>query len=128
MNKCPLFGTKNTGFICSGRGFDLSCDFERFPTLSKLERESLSLSKKKALRREKLKNSKRCEVCGGSSFYFDEKKYLFTCTVCGEVTKLQIPEKSRDEITHTAVINNSDNNSDYLQKARKYGHFTGYKN
>lgn len=22
----------------------------------------------------------------------------------------------------------SDNNSDYLQKARKYGHFTGYKN
>lgn len=21
-----------------------------------------------------------------------------------------------------------DNNSDYLQKARKYGHFTGYKN
>lgn len=23
---------------------------------------------------------------------------------------------------------NSVNNSDYLQKARKYGHFTGYKN
>ena len=22
----------------------------------------------------------------------------------------------------------SENNSDYLQKARKYGHFTGYKN
>lgn len=22
----------------------------------------------------------------------------------------------------------TDNNSDYLQKARKYGHFTGYKN
>lgn len=106
MNKCPLCGTKNTGFICSGCGFDLSCDFERFPTLSKLERESLSLSKKKALRREKLKNSKRCEVCGGYSFYFDEKKYIFTCTACGEVSKLQIPEKSSDEITHTAVINN----------------------
>ena len=27
-------------------------------------------------------------------------------------------------VTH----NNSINNSDYLQKARKYGHFTGYKN
>lgn len=25
-------------------------------------------------------------------------------------------------------LDNSINNSDYLQKARKYGHFTGYKN
>lgn len=27
-----------------------------------------------------------------------------------------------------SLIYNSYNNSDYLQKARKYGHFTGYKN
>lgn len=26
------------------------------------------------------------------------------------------------------LVNDSYNNSDYLQKARKYGHFTGYKN
>ena len=26
------------------------------------------------------------------------------------------------------LLNDSKNNSDYLQKARKYGHFTGYKN
>ena len=26
------------------------------------------------------------------------------------------------------LLNYSVNNSDYLQKARKYGHFTGYKN
>ena len=27
-----------------------------------------------------------------------------------------------------SVETNINNNSDYLQKARKYGHFTGYKN
>lgn len=32
--------------------------------------------------------------------------------------------KSRDSLQ----LNVSINNSDYLQKARKYGHFTGYKN
>ena len=26
------------------------------------------------------------------------------------------------------ILTFQDNNSDYLQKARKYGHFTGYKN
>lgn len=26
------------------------------------------------------------------------------------------------------LLESYDNNSDYLQKARKYGHFTGYKN
>ena len=26
------------------------------------------------------------------------------------------------------LLNDYNNNSDYLQKARKYGHFTGYKN
>jgi len=36
-----------------------------------------------------------------------------------------------DESNKTApapIINFLLNNSDYLQKARKYGHFTGYKN
>lgn len=30
----------------------------------------------------------------------------------------------KDGKTHVVMVNNSD----YLQKARKYGHFTGYKN
>ena len=32
------------------------------------------------------------------------------------------------EPTHETVFFHKNNNSDYLQKARKYGHFTGYKN
>ena len=31
-------------------------------------------------------------------------------------------------ITHFYYLIIKTNNSDYLQKARKYGHFTGYKN
>ena len=36
----------------------------------------------------------------------------------------------KEELKYLYEIHNvvSANNSDYLQKARKYGHFTGYKN
>ena len=86
MNKCPVCGKENTGFVCSDCGFDLSCDFERFPTLSMVKSGSLSCSKLKTIKEAKFKNVKRCEVCGGHSFYFDEKKYLFICTACGMVS------------------------------------------
>ena len=33
---------------------------------------------------------------------------------------------SQEELADHVYV--SKNNSDYLQKARKYGHFTGYKN
>ena len=33
-----------------------------------------------------------------------------------------------EEVAKKLGIAYYDNNSDYLQKARKYGHFTGYKN
>ena len=36
--------------------------------------------------------------------------------------------KSRTTLRWIKPFNYCDNNSDYLQKARKYGHFTGYKN
>lgn len=32
------------------------------------------------------------------------------------------------ENNQLSMANFLENNSDYLQKARKYGHFTGYKN
>lgn len=36
--------------------------------------------------------------------------------------------KKRARETADPLRKNLNNNSDYLQKARKYGHFTGYKN
>lgn len=63
MNKCPVCGKENTGFVCSDCGFDLSCDFERLPTLSMVKSGSFSCSKLKTIREAKFKNVKRCEVC-----------------------------------------------------------------
>ena len=103
MNKCPVCGKENTGFVCSDCGFDLSCDFERFPTLSMVKSGSLSCSKLKTIREAKFKNVKRCEVCGGYTFYFDEEKYILTCPVCGKVIKLE-KAKKRNKITAIAAL------------------------
>ena len=40
---------------------------------------------------------------------------------CFQITSLVL-------VTMIAIHYFYNNNSDYLQKARKYGHFTGYKN
>ena len=45
---------------------------------------------------------------------------LFNFAIHNPTCKINYP-KSKDIIVKV-------NNSDYLQKARKYGHFTGYKN
>ncbi len=102
MNRCPVCGKENTGFVCSDCGFDLSCDFERLPTLSMVKSGSLSCSKLKIVREAKFKNVKRCEVCGGYTFYFDEEKYILTCPVCGKVIKLE-KAKKRNKITAVAA-------------------------
>ena len=39
---------------------------------------------------------------------------------------LSAPKAANDLLDD--ILKCYDNNSDYLQKARKYGHFTGYKN
>ena len=43
----------------------------------------------------------------------------YSCEYCDEFLVINRPSKATKD---------SHNNSDYLQKARKYGHFTGYKN
>ena len=42
--------------------------------------------------------------------------------------EMTAPNVSVGADTEQSSQNLTDNNSDYLQKARKYGHFTGYKN
>lgn len=49
-------------------------------------------------------------------------------------TRVRIQYKDMSKVDKAAieqmegVLSVIENNSDYLQKARKYGHFTGYKN
>lgn len=49
------------------------------------------------------------------------KRRVLELAMTGKLSKYQLGD---DKIGDVLVSNNSD----YLQKARKYGHFTGYKN
>ena len=76
-------------------------------------------------------------------YYFDGNGYMLANTVTPDgyqvngngawIVNGSVQTKGRNggKLTPeeaTNIIYNYNNNSDYLQKARKYGHFTGYKN
>lgn len=48
-------------------------------------------------------------------------------TACG-AGNVSAEQENKEQTEIESILNISNNNSDYLQKARKYGHFTGYKN
>lgn len=56
---------------------------------------------------------------------FGKAKKLFSVVTTGFEDFQNLDEAIRGSGTS---FNDFGNNSDYLQKARKYGHFTGYKN
>ena len=55
---------------------------------------------------------------------YHENEYV----ICKDGKSAGIFHELPEEYQGIPVFDFSDNNSDYLQKARKYGHFTGYKN
>ena len=66
-------------------------------------------------------------VTNGEAKYYNRlyKFFQYTDIQCTADINYETRKMYMDSLEKEDI---SENNSDYLQKARKYGHFTGYKN
>ena len=78
MYICPVCGKENTTLQCAC-GFDMSRDYEGYPTLAPLKAGMPS----RAAFGENLKDLFRCGSCGGFSFLVNTKIHVYTCVSCG---------------------------------------------
>jgi len=56
MYLCPVCGKETENTVCSACGFDKSCDFEHYPSLSKVSRQALGITQLKNAYENKQKN------------------------------------------------------------------------
>lgn len=82
---CPVCGKKSQYNQCPDCGFDISQDYEGYPTLASLGEGMPS----RAVFREDLKNLLRCRVCGGISFRVNALEDKLLCCNCGAETYYQ---------------------------------------
>ena len=82
---CPVCGKKSQYNQCPDCGFDISQDYEGYPTLASLGEGMPS----RAVFREDLKNLLRCRVCGGISFRVNALEDKLRCCNCGAETYYQ---------------------------------------
>lgn len=68
------------------------------------------------------------EINKGACMGIDAISYIIDKVKDKKFKKLLERQSSEYKKISEDINEISDNNSDYLQKARKYGHFTGYKN
>lgn len=103
MYVCPKCGREKSGMICGGCGFDESCDFLRYPTLSRLppqtENKTPTLKYGKKDDFEEDENSLlHCAVCGGTDFKVLLPGMKLQCADCRAVPKdIKLTENSSKE-------------------------------
>ena len=95
MGRCPVCGKDNVGLLCTGCGFDGSCDFEQYPTLGALSTAPRALSALRKKQEQEWNDFLRCGVCGGRAFRFNRKKNTAVCMDCfAEISADQIFSKA----------------------------------
>lgn len=82
MYLCPVCGKEIENTICSACGFDKSCDFENYPTLSEVSSQALGISNLKETYENKQKKYISCKNCGGRTFYIDIESGGILCSEC----------------------------------------------
>lgn len=87
MYLCPVCGKEIENTVCSACGFDRSCDFEHYPTLSKVSSQVSVISNLKKTYENKQKKYISCKNCGGKSFYIDQETHECICLNCSEPLK-----------------------------------------
>lgn len=89
MYLCPVCGKEIENTVCSSCGFDKSCDFEHYPTLSKVSIQALGISNLKKTYENKQKKYISCKNCGGKSFYIDQETHECICTQCSKPLEIK---------------------------------------
>ena len=87
MYLCPVCGKENTTLQCAC-GFDMSRDYESYPTLAPLK---AGMPSRVAFGK-KLKDLHRCKGCGGLLFYFNPVKGVCVCAACGQEVAVSTPK------------------------------------
>ena len=85
MYQCPVCKKENTGPVCTGCDFDISRDYEGFPTLAELP---AGLPSRKGAQMQ-LSGMHRCGNCGGLLFYLSLANNSCICASCG--TEAPVP-------------------------------------
>lgn len=94
MNICPVCANKNQNAVCPTCGFDASCDYESYPTLSKVNSFALTMSGIKNTYKNSLKKYLSCKKCGGKTFYIDGETNAVLCSNCLEPMEIFCQNKS----------------------------------
>lgn len=88
MHICPVCGKENTSLQCAVCGFDMSRDYEGYPTLAPLKAGLPS----RAAAGKNLKDMHRCKDCGGLLFYLNPVKGVCVCAKCGQEVPIGVPK------------------------------------
>ena len=87
MYICPVCGKENTTLQCAC-GFDMSRDYEGYPTLAPIKAGTSS----RAAFGKKLKDLHRCKDCGGLLFYYNPVKGACVCAKCSKEVAVSAPK------------------------------------
>lgn len=89
MWTCPVCNQSNDTLLCTGCGFDGSCDLEHYPTLAVPVQLPESIRQRKQLRQ--LENEKllHCPQCGKDQFRFHLEDGVFLCAQCSHRLPLE---------------------------------------
>ena len=74
MYLCPVCGKEIENTVCSACGFDKSCDFEHYPTLSKVSSQALGISNLKKLTKTNKKNIFPVKTAEAEPFMWTHKQ------------------------------------------------------
>ena len=84
---CPVCKTENETLLCKNCGFDGSCDFENYATLSMVPENLKAVSSLKYERQKMLETYSLCPNCGGYTFYLNKKDFTCVCANCNTPLK-----------------------------------------
>ncbi len=86
MQICPICGTEYDELLCLECGYDLSRDYEQFPTLAKIGPVDSVVGRKMQWEAEQ-KDWFCCPNCGGKTFRLRITEGAAVCTDCGKVSQ-----------------------------------------
>lgn len=103
MGICPVCNETITSMVCSNCGFDCSCDYVHYPTLSKIEPACMVVPVRTADRSGQ-ENAFFCPSCGGNRFWLDHGSCVLVCSRCGAgVSTEEILENRKRSLRRTVV-------------------------
>lgn len=102
---CPVCGKENETLVCKECGYDMSGNYEKFPTLSLIKKTPNSIEFLKKEYNKKFEGLYKCPVCGKTNFNYVLADRLLVCSECKNPLEDIICSKKRKINTDFRKIN-----------------------